>query len=188
MRAARLLWAKLLDAFSTRRTRVRSAFATHCQDLGLVADPRQGRLQQRDAHHHRGDGGDAGPHPVASHQCARRGAGAGRPGLLRPELRATPQLFPASKRAAPTASSTPGAARIMSSSPHPRSRGKRPGATSGRSRRSAAWPRRSRPGFPKLRIEEASAKTQARIDAGNQARESGVNKYKPTNEAPIDGP
>src|SRR6266853_1919945 len=40
-------------------------------------------------------------------------------------------------------------------------------------------------GVPKLRIEEASAKTQARIDAGKQAV-IGVNKYKPSNEAPID--
>jgi methylmalonyl-CoA mutase len=40
-------------------------------------------------------------------------------------------------------------------------------------------------GLPKLRIEEASAKTQARIDAGKQAV-IGVNKYKPTDEAPID--
>src|ERR1700692_650779 len=40
-------------------------------------------------------------------------------------------------------------------------------------------------GVPKLRIEEASAKTQARIDAGKQAV-IGVNKYKPTSEAPID--
>ena len=37
-------------------------------------------------------------------------------------------------------------------------------------------------GVPKLRIEEASAKTQARIDAGRQAV-IGVNKYKPVNEA-----
>ena len=52
------------------------AVAAHAlPDLGLVAD-RAGRLQQRDAHHHRGDGGDAGPHPVAAHQRARRGAGA----------------------------------------------------------------------------------------------------------------
>ena len=52
------------------------AVAAHAlPDLGLVAD-RAGRLQQRDAHHHRGDGGDPGPHPVAAHQCARRGAGA----------------------------------------------------------------------------------------------------------------
>src|SRR2546426_754167 len=39
-------------------------------------------------------------------------------------------------------------------------------------------------GVPKLRIEEASAKTQARIDAGKQAV-IGVNKFKPTDEAPI---
>jgi len=40
-------------------------------------------------------------------------------------------------------------------------------------------------GVPKLRIEEASAKTQARIDAGRQSV-IGVNKYKPTDEPPID--
>ena len=40
-------------------------------------------------------------------------------------------------------------------------------------------------GMPKLRIEEAAAKTQARIDAGRQAV-IGVNKYKPVNEAAID--
>jgi methylmalonyl-CoA mutase len=40
-------------------------------------------------------------------------------------------------------------------------------------------------GVPKLRIEEASAKTQARIDAGAQSV-IGVNKYKPVDEAPID--
>ena len=40
-------------------------------------------------------------------------------------------------------------------------------------------------GVPKLRIEEASAKTQARIDAGKQAV-IGVNKFKPVDETPID--
>jgi methylmalonyl-CoA mutase len=40
-------------------------------------------------------------------------------------------------------------------------------------------------GIPKLRIEEAAAKTQARIDSGHQSV-IGVNKYAPTNEAPID--
>uniref|UniRef100_E6VFQ6 Methylmalonyl-CoA mutase n=1 Tax=Rhodopseudomonas palustris (strain DX-1) TaxID=652103 RepID=E6VFQ6_RHOPX len=40
-------------------------------------------------------------------------------------------------------------------------------------------------GVPKLRIEEAAAKTQARIDTGRQSV-IGVNKYKPTDEAPID--
>lgn len=40
-------------------------------------------------------------------------------------------------------------------------------------------------GIPKLRVEEAAAKTQARIDAGMQSV-IGVNKYLPTDEAPID--
>jgi methylmalonyl-CoA mutase len=40
-------------------------------------------------------------------------------------------------------------------------------------------------GIPKLRIEEAAAKTQARIDSGAQAV-IGVNKYRPADEPPID--
>ena len=40
-------------------------------------------------------------------------------------------------------------------------------------------------GIPKLRIEEAAARTQARIDAGEQAV-IGVNKYRPQDEKPID--
>ena len=40
-------------------------------------------------------------------------------------------------------------------------------------------------GIPKLRIEEAAAKTQARIDSGRQAV-IGVNKFKPQGEKPID--
>ena len=40
-------------------------------------------------------------------------------------------------------------------------------------------------GIPKLRIEEAAAKTQARIDAGAQSV-IGVNKYPPTDDAPIE--
>ncbi len=40
-------------------------------------------------------------------------------------------------------------------------------------------------GIPKLRIEEAAAKTQARIDTGQQAV-IGVNKHRLANEAPID--
>ena len=40
-------------------------------------------------------------------------------------------------------------------------------------------------GVPKLRIEEAAAKTQARIDAGEQAV-IGINKYRPTVDTPID--
>src|SRR6266436_4608787 len=39
--------------------------------------------------------------------------------------------------------------------------------------------------IPKLRIEEAAAKTQARIDSGHQSV-IGVNKYRPASEDPID--
>ena len=39
--------------------------------------------------------------------------------------------------------------------------------------------------LPKLRIEEAAARTQARIDSGVQTV-VGVNKYKPSDEAPIE--
>ncbi|HKA80506.1 MAG TPA: methylmalonyl-CoA mutase, partial [Xanthobacteraceae bacterium] len=40
-------------------------------------------------------------------------------------------------------------------------------------------------GIPKLRIEEAAARTQARIDSGAQSV-IGVNKYRPADERPID--
>src|SRR5690606_20338710 len=40
-------------------------------------------------------------------------------------------------------------------------------------------------GLPKLRIEEAAAKTQARIDSGVQSV-IGVNKFRPENEAPVE--
>ncbi|HEX2653011.1 MAG TPA: methylmalonyl-CoA mutase, partial [Xanthobacteraceae bacterium] len=40
-------------------------------------------------------------------------------------------------------------------------------------------------GIPKLRIEEAAAKTQARLDRGLQSM-VGVNKYRPESETPID--
>jgi methylmalonyl-CoA mutase len=39
-------------------------------------------------------------------------------------------------------------------------------------------------GIPKLRIEEAAARTQARIDSGRQII-VGVNRFRPTNEAPV---
>ena len=44
-------------------------------DVRLVAH-RAGRVQQRDAHLHRGDGRDPGAHAVSAHQRPRRGAGA----------------------------------------------------------------------------------------------------------------
>jgi methylmalonyl-CoA mutase len=52
-------------------------------------------------------------------------------------------------------------------------------------KRLAAWPRRSKLAFPSCASKRPAAKTQARIDAGVQSV-IGVNKYPPTDEAPID--
>ena len=65
-------------------------------DLRLVARG-AGRVQQRRPHLHRGDGGDAGPHPVAAHQRARRGARAA-DRLLRPHRPQHPDRAAAGKR------------------------------------------------------------------------------------------
>ena len=69
LRAARLLWAKLMRQFAPKDARS-LALRTHCQTSGWSLD-RAGRIQQCGAHGHRGDGGDAGTDPVAAHQCAR---------------------------------------------------------------------------------------------------------------------
>ena len=75
LRAARLLWAELIaEKFQPARSAL--ADAPHAlPDLRLVADG-AGRLQQRRPHDDRGDGGDRRRHAVASHQRARRSAGA----------------------------------------------------------------------------------------------------------------
>ena len=74
LRAARLLWAEIVKGFGAEVGEVAAA-ARALPDLGLVADG-AGPVQQHRAHPDRGDGGDAGAHPVAAHQRARRGAGA----------------------------------------------------------------------------------------------------------------
>jgi methylmalonyl-CoA mutase len=69
MRAARMLWAKLMKEFSPQNE---VAVASHpLANVGLVAD-RAGRLQQCGPHLHRGHGRHAGPHPVAAHQRTGR--------------------------------------------------------------------------------------------------------------------
>ena len=95
LRAARVLWARLMKEFDPKDPRS-SSLRAHCADLGLVAR-RPGRVQQRRPHLHRGDGGDAGPHPVAAHQCARRGAGVA-DRLLGPDRPQHPDRAAAGKR------------------------------------------------------------------------------------------
>jgi methylmalonyl-CoA mutase len=176
LRAARLLWAKLMRS-SIRRTTSRWRCAP-IPDLGLVAD-RAGRLQQRRAHLHRGDGGDAGPHPVAAHQRARRGAGAA-DRLLRPHRPQHPALPAAGERHHAVIDPWGGSyyvERLTHDLAEP------------------AWEhiqeveelggmaKAIEAGMPKLRIEEAAARTQARIDSGRR-RSSASTSSRPTTSAP----
>ena len=82
MRAARLLWSKLVNRFEPQNAKSLS-LADALADVRLVAD-RTGRLQQRRPHLRRGDGRDPGPHAEPAHERAGRGAGAA-DGLLRPD-------------------------------------------------------------------------------------------------------
>ena len=72
LRAARLLWARLMQPFEPKKPDEPGA-AHPLPDLGRQPH-RAGPLQQRHPHHDRGDGGGARRHAVAAHQFARRGA------------------------------------------------------------------------------------------------------------------
>ena len=72
MRAARLLWAKLIKKGSTPKD-AQVALAAHALPDRRLEPDRAGRLQQRHPHLRRGAGRHARPHPVAAHQRARRG-------------------------------------------------------------------------------------------------------------------
>ena len=135
---------------------------THSQTSRLVAHG-AGRVQQRRAHLRRGDGRDAGAHAVAAHQRARRGAGAAHR-TSRPASPAT-RSCSCSRRAARRGSIDPwGGSYYVERLTHELAR--------------KAWghieeveglggmAKAIEAGIPKLRIEEAAARTQARIDSG----------------------
>ena len=74
MRAARLLWAKLvMEEFKPKDPR--SPHAPDPLPDQRLEPGRAGRVQQRGAHLRRGHGRDPRPYPVAAHQRARRGPG-----------------------------------------------------------------------------------------------------------------
>ncbi len=172
LRAARLLWAKLMKPFKPKDARSLS-LRTHCQTSGWS-------LAAQDVFNN-----------VARTMIEAMAATQGHTQSLHTnaldEALALPTDFSAriarntqivlQQEAAPPASSIPGAARIMSSGSPTSSRKKAWGhieeveALGGMAKAIEA-------GIPKLRIEEAAAKTQGRIDAGQQSV-IGVNKYPP---------
>ena len=99
MRAARLLWAKLIkDEFAPKDAR--SLALAHALPDQRLEPHGPGRLQQRHPHRHRGLGRHPRRHAVAAHQCARRGD---RPAdrFLRPHRPQHAALHPAGDRHLP---------------------------------------------------------------------------------------
>ena len=121
-----------------------AAAARPLPDLGLVADG-AGPVQQHRPHPDRGDGGDAGPHAIAAHQRARRGAGAA-DAVFRAHRAQHPALSDRGER--DDARRRPLGRLLLRRTADRRSRGARAPRTSTRSRRSAAWRRRSRSACP----------------------------------------
>jgi hypothetical protein len=112
-------------------------------DERMVADG-AGRVQQCRAHADRGDGGDAGPHAIAAHQRARRGAGATDRllGAHRPQHTALPATgigHDAHHRSVGRL--------LLRRAPDRGTRQESLEPYSRKSRRSAAWPRPSTPAF-----------------------------------------
>ena len=98
MRAARLLWAKLMRPFDPPG-RTLAVAAHSLPDLWLVAGG-AGRVQQRHPHLRRGDGGGQWPDAVAAHQFAGRSPGPAHR-LLRPDCEKHPAVPPDRKRTDP---------------------------------------------------------------------------------------
>ena len=166
LRAARLLWAKLIKPSSSPKDPQVAGPAHPLPDLRLVAD-RAGRLQQRRAHLHRGHGRGPRPHPVAAHQLARRSPGAA-DRLLGPHRAQHPAVPAAGDRHHPH--DRPLGRQLLRRAPDRRPGRRARWAHIDEVEASGGMAAAIEQGIPKLRIEEAAARTQARIDGGQQTR------------------
>ena len=141
LRAARLLWAKLVqERFAPSNTKSLS-LRTHSQTSGWS-------LTAQDVYNNvvrtciEAMAVDPGPHAEPAHQRARRGAGAA-DRLLGPHRPQHPAVPPAGVRTRPTSSTRGVAATTSNASPTSVRKGAR--THRARSRSSAGWPRPSRP-------------------------------------------
>ena len=174
LRAARLLVGKADEGALRAQGRPLADAAHPLPDLRLVAGG-AGPVQQHRAHGDRSDGGDAGSHPVAAHQRARRGAGAahrllGAHRAQHPALSAEGIRHDADHRSVGrllpcrAADLRTGARKALAHIDET-------DALGGMAKAIEA-------GVPQRRIEEAAARTQARLDSGHQTV-VGVNRYRP---------
>jgi methylmalonyl-CoA mutase len=168
MRAARLLWANHVKAWAPRTPRAGPA---HPQpDLGLVTD-RAGSVQQRHPHLHRGDGRTQG-HTQSLHTNALDEALA-LPTDFSARIARNTQLFLQEESGTCRVVDPWGGSYYVERLTHEIAQ--RRGSTSGRSR-AGRHGQGHRERLPKMRIEEAAARTQARIDSGRQTI-VGVNRF-----------
>ena len=163
LRAARFLWAELIKPFEPKKADSLS-LRTHCQTSG-VSLTEQDPYNNVDPHRLRGDGGGAGRHAVAAHQFLRRGDRAADADLGRAS-RATRSSScstrPASPRSVdPLAGSYYVESLTASLIAEARKLIAEVEALGGMTKAVEA-------GMPKMRIEEASARRQARIDRGEE--------------------
>jgi methylmalonyl-CoA mutase len=173
MRAARLLWARLMKReFDPKDDR--SRFPAHPQpDLGLVAGG-AGRVQQRGPHLRRGHGRRERPDPEPAHQQPGRGPGPATDFSAR--ISRNTQLFLQMESGTTRVADPWGGSYYVERLTHDLA--VKALAHIEEVEALGGMAKAIEQGLPKLRIEEAAAKTQARIDSGKQSV-VGVNRYKP---------
>ena len=179
LRAARFLWAELIQPFEPKKANSLS-LRTHCQTSGVSLTEKD-PYNNIDPHRLRGDGGGAGRHAVAAHQLVRRGDRAADPTSAR--IARNTQLIlqhetGVTKVVDPLAGSYYVESLTASLIAEARKLIAEVEALGGMTKAVEA-------GMPKMRIEEASARRQARIDRGEEIV-VGVNKFQLKEEAPIE--
>ena len=162
LRAARLLWARIVDELRRHQPEI-AVPARPLPNLRLVAD-RPITVQQRRPHLHRSHGRHRRRHPIPAHQRPGRSH---RPThrLLRPDRPQHPTAAATGNRHHPTIDPWGGSYYLERLTQDLADRAwthiQEIEAAGGMTNAIEA-------GIPKLRIEEAAARTQARIDAGSQ--------------------
>ena len=165
LRAARLLWAKLMKPFDPKDARSLS-LRTHCQTSGwsLTAQDVYNNVVRTAIEAMAATQG----HTQSLHTNALDEALA-LPTDFSARIARNTQLFLQQESGTTRIDRSVGRL-VLCRAADRRAGAARPGATSRRSRRSAAWRKAIEAGMPKLRIEEAAAKTQARIDSRHTSR------------------
>ena len=150
-------------------------------DQRLVAD-RAGRLQQRRPHLHRGDGRHPGPHPVACTPTPSTRRSRCRPTSRARIARNTQLLLQQESGTTGTIDPWAGSYYVERLT---HDLAERAWAHIQEAEQAGGMAKAIEQGIPKMRIEEAAARTQARIDSGAQAV-IGVNTYRLADEDPLD--